>query len=144
MLLSTNFPTHIALRNTHSKTLPTEFAADDVRLSETLVEIVIDRFSKAGDIVFDPFAGYRIVLAVAERRGRAGYGLEIDDRRAAYARSQLTAPGRMLTADARQLLSFELPHFDLSLSSPPYMCRGDLEDPFSGYKDPRERLRSVS
>ena len=128
--------THVHLRNRHDRPLPAQFAKDDVRLAESFIEHVLDRFSVAGERVLDPFAGFGTVLAVAERMDREAWGVEIDPARAQYARTLLRRPERLLTGDARALASMALPEFDLAVVSPPYMCRGDSEDPLSGYAAP--------
>jgi SAM-dependent methyltransferase len=128
--------THVSLPNHHAAPLPAQFAHDDVRLAESFIEYALDRFSTPGERVLDPFAGYGTVLGVAERMGREAWGIEIDARRAAYARSLLRRPERLLIGDCRQMGSMPLPTFDLALASPPYMCQGDVEDPLSGYASP--------
>jgi DNA modification methylase len=50
--------------------LPPEFADDDVRFPETLVELLLREFTREGDVVLDPFAGFGTTLVVAERMGR--------------------------------------------------------------------------
>jgi SAM-dependent methyltransferase len=125
--------THVSLPNRHASPLPGEFAGDDVRLAESFIEYVLDRFSAPGERLLDPFAGFGTVLAVAERMGREAWGIEIDPRRASYARSLLRRPERLLIGDSRRIDAMQLPTFDLALVSPPYMCRGDVEDPISGY-----------
>jgi SAM-dependent methyltransferase len=122
--------------NVHPNELPPEFASDDVRLPESLVEYLIDEYSAPGAVVLDPFAGFGTVLAVAERLGRQGYGVEIDERRAVYAKTQLRSPERLISGDARELASLDLPDADLVLSSSPYMHRDDREDPLTGYSQP--------
>jgi len=42
-----------------------------------LVRELLDRYSLAGDTVFDPFAGHGTTLWVAEELGRVPLGLEI-------------------------------------------------------------------
>jgi SAM-dependent methyltransferase len=125
-------PTHVRLTNRHHAPLPPQFAHDDVRLPESLIEYVLDRFSAPGDTVLDPFAGFGTVLSVAERMGRIAWGIEIDPARAEHARTILRAPERMLSGDVRHLESLNVPQVDLVLTSPPYMCRGDVDNPLSG------------
>ena len=126
--------THLAFRRDHFDQLPLEFADDDVRSADSLVEHFISEFTEPGDIVFDPFAGYGTTLVVAERLGRVAFGIEIDQRRAGYARSRLRRPERLFIGDSRDFRHVELPEFDFSFSSPPYMARGHAEDPLSGYR----------
>ncbi|HEX5691410.1 MAG TPA: class I SAM-dependent methyltransferase, partial [Roseiflexaceae bacterium] len=42
-------------------------------------------------------------------------------------------PERLIHGDSRQLLRYDLPAFDFSMTSPPYMHREDPEDPFANY-----------
>jgi SAM-dependent methyltransferase len=134
--LTPQLRTHVTLPNRHAAPLPPQFAQDDVRLAEPFIEYALDRFSAPGDRLIDPFAGFGTVLAVGERMNREAWGIEIDASRATYARSLLKNPQRLLIGDARQIGSMQLPTFDLALASPPYMCRGDVEDPLSGYASP--------
>ena len=124
--------THLSMRQVHSRALPPELG-EDIRLSEELVESIIHQFTKEGDVVLDPFAGFGTVLLVAERLGRAAYGVEIDATRANFARGGLRWPERLRLGDARTLAEMAFPRAELCLSSPPYMCEGDPEDPLTGY-----------
>ena len=103
--------------------LPEEFAGDDVRFPERFVEPLIKEFSEAGDVVFDPFAGFGTTLTVAEKLGRRAYGLESDLKRAEYTRARMTVPGNLICGDSRRLSSFTFPLIDLSVTSPPYPLR---------------------
>lgn len=125
--------THVQLQNVHRYELPSEFQADDVRYAESVVERFLREFTQEGDIVFDPFAGYGTTLLVAEEMGRVAYGVEFDERRVAYARSRLNHPENLIHGDSRQLASYDLPPFDFSIASPPYMGKNDLENPFTNY-----------
>lgn len=116
--------------------LPEDFAEDDVRLSEFVIERYIDRFTDKGDLVFDPFAGYGTTLIVAERMGRMGAGCEIVAARAEYANS-LLGKGRVIVGDVREVDTKDI-DAQLIVSSPPYMNRRDAEDPLGGYEHPVE------
>jgi SAM-dependent methyltransferase len=124
---------YILLQNTHRYDLPPEFREDDVRYSESLVEHFLGEYTRPGDVVFDPFAGYGTTLQVAEKMGRVPYGIEFDERRVQYARSKLRNPERLLHGDSRQLASYDLPACDLTITSPPFMGRHDTENPFTAY-----------
>lgn len=115
--------THLSLRNVHPNPLPSQFTGVDVRLPVELAEYVIEEYSEPGDVVLDPFAAFGTVPSTAERLGRVGYGIEIDEKRAEYARTQLRSPEHLLKADARDLATLELPGVDLVLSSPPWRIR---------------------
>jgi len=125
--------TYILLRNTHRFDLPAEFQHDDVRLSENLVEHFLREFTQENNVVFDPFAGYGTTLLVAEAMGRVPYGIEFDERRVQYTRSKLKHPENLIHGDSRQLASYDLPVFDFSITSPPYMGKCDKENPLTAY-----------
>ena len=118
--------------NSRSWDLPEAFAADDVRLSEEVLERYILRFTKEKGVVFDPFAGYGTSLVVAERMGRVGLGCEIVPERVEYANALLSA-GRVRVGDVREVYLEDV-SVDLVISSPPYMNRSDPEDPLQGYQ----------
>ena len=112
-----------------------EFEDDDVRYSESLVEYFLHEFTQAGEIVFDPFAGYGTTLLVAEAMGRKPFGLEYDRDRVSYIQTKLKQPERIIHGDARQLSTYALPIFDFSMTSPPYMKADDHENPFTAYRE---------
>ncbi len=127
--------TFLTLPSVPQEPLPPEFAFD-VRSSEALVQLLLAEFTREGDVVLDPFAGFGTTLVVAERMGRVPVGLELDPRVAAYARSLLRRPEALIEGDARRLRDYGLPRFDFSFTSPPFMCRGDVEDPLAAYAVP--------
>ena len=127
--------TFLRLKNQQHHKLPAEFQHEDLRYTEELVAHFLRQYTRPGDMVFDPFAGYGTTLIVAEAMDRAPYGIEIDDRRAAYIRSQLQRPAGLIHGDTRQILSYQLPPIAFSITSPPYMMAADLEDPFTNYRE---------
>lgn len=126
--------TFIQLTNTPGRPLPAEFQADDVRYADALVAHFLHEWTQPGDVVFDPFAGFGTTLLVAEAMDRTPVGLEYDARRVEYVRTQLRSPGAVIQGDARRLLSYALPSFDFSMTSPPYMQRDDPTDPLTAYR----------
>jgi DNA modification methylase len=104
-----------------------------VRYPETLVEHFVGALTKPGDVVFDPFAGFGTTLAVAEAMGRAAYGVEFDGVRAAYCKTRMTHPARLVQGDSLQLSGIEVPAVDLCMTSPPFMSRSDFRNPFANY-----------
>lgn len=124
---------YISLRNAPRTPLPEPFSGDDVRYPESLVVRFLEEFTRPGDLVFDPFAGFGTTLQTAEAMGRVPYGIEFDPQRVEYARSRLRQAENLLHGDSRQLASYPLPAFDFSITSPPYMNRHDREDPFTNY-----------
>ena len=127
--------TCISVERKFSHDLPNELEQDDLRLSEQVIRYLLERYSSTGDAVFDPFAGFGTTLLVAERLGRAGYGIECDRKRWSYAQQLLVNPDRMMLGDARVMNLDGLPRFSLSLSSPIYMNSTESLDPLSGFTE---------
>ena len=50
------------LKNQQQRKLPPEFQHEDVRYTEELVAIFLRQYTRSGDTVFDPFAGYGTTL----------------------------------------------------------------------------------
>jgi tRNA G10 N-methylase Trm11 len=128
-------PTYLHLTNSSRDTLPFEFQDDDVRYPESLVEHFLNEFTRSGDIVLDPFAGFGTTLLVAESMGRVGYGIEFNESKARYVQGLLQHPEQLIHGDARQLANYDLPPFDLCLTSPPYTTRNDDNNPFTDYSE---------
>jgi hypothetical protein len=126
--------TYLHLDHTHPDPLPPEFQDDDVRYPESLVRYFLEEYTRPGDLVFDPFAGFGTTLVAAEALGRVGYGLELDNAKLDYARSRLGAPERLIHGDARRLLDYDLPVFAFSMTSPPFMTRDEIDDPLADYR----------
>lgn len=127
--------TYIHLTNTKQASLPARFQQDDVRFPESLVEYFLEQCTEAGDVVFDPFAGFGTTLFVAERMGRVPYGVEIDQDRVNFVRSKLANQAHIIHGDARSLTKLDLPPIDFSITSPPYMTEANHpEFPLAGYK----------
>lgn len=118
----------------HTGVLPSRFHHEDVRASENMLEHFIKQFTTEGQIVFDPFAGFGTTLLVAEELGRAGYGIEYSKPKADYIQGLIAHPERLLQGDSRYLLEYDLPNFDLCLTSPPYTNEADSENPFVDYR----------
>lgn len=128
--------TCIRLRNEQPEALPEPFAHDDVRYPPELVRTFLREYTRPGDLVFDPFAGFGTTLSVAEEMGRRASGIEYDPQRCAYTRSRLRHPEALLQGDAKLLSTYTLPRIDFTFTSPPYMHRDDPEDPLAAYHKP--------
>lgn len=126
--------TYLHLRNELDPPLPDQFASDDVRYPAALVQHFLTEYTQAGDVVFDPFAGFGTTLFVAEAMERRAYGIELLPERCDYIRSRLRSPGGLLQGDVRQLATYSLPPIDFSFTSPPYMNADDPEDPLAAYQ----------
>jgi DNA modification methylase len=123
------FATHNAI------TLPPAFQNDDVRFSDSFAEHFIEQFSKPGDVVFDPFAGFGTTLYTAEKFGRRAYGVEFLPERAAFIKGNLKKPNGLLSGNSLALDELDLPKIDFVLTSPPYMQKTNHPQyPFAGYE----------
>lgn len=110
-------------------------AAEDLHFTEALVARVIESFSRVGDVVLDPFAGFGTAAVVAVRMGRRAIAVELLPERAAIIRDRLGTAGDVLVGDARELARLVPGPVDLCLTSPPYMARtGHPENPLTGYR----------
>src|SRR4051812_26653248 len=96
-------------------------AIDDVHFPESLVAELIEEYSKPGDLVLDPFAGYGTTLVVAERLGREAIGVEISAEQLGIIRARTTRATQVLEGDARVLSTLVDRSVDLCVTSPPYM-----------------------
>ena len=101
---------------------------------EALVETFLKRYTIAGELVLDPFAGFGTTLVVAERMGRRAIGVEFLEDRADYVRGRTQQ--QVIQGDSRRIDELGLPTVDFCITSPPYMCRNDTEDPLQGYTVP--------
>jgi DNA modification methylase len=109
--------------------------ADDIHFPESLADILIEAYSRPGDVVLDPFAGYGTTAVVAARLGRRPIAIELLPRRAARIRRRLRGVGTVITGDARSLASLVDGPVDLCLTSPPYMTStGHPENPLTAYR----------
>jgi DNA modification methylase len=126
--------TWLQFRRGNRTDLPSRFQHEDVRASENMLEFFIEKYTQSGEIVFDPFAGFGTTLLVAEEMGRIGYGIEYSKPKADYIRGLLAHPEHLIHGDSRQLLEYDLPKFDLCLTSPPYTNEKDTENPFVDYR----------
>jgi DNA modification methylase len=126
--------TWLQLTRGNKTVLPSRFKHEDVRASDNMLEIFIEKFSEKGQIVFDPFAGFGTTLLIAEEMGRASYGIEYSQVKVNYVRELLVHPEHLIHGDSRSLLEYDLPNFDLCLTSPPYTNEQDTENPFVDYR----------
>lgn len=125
--------TYYHFSNVNKTQLPSQFTKDDVRYPEEFAECFIKEFSDEADVIFDPFAGFGTTILVAERLNRAAYGVEYNSDRCEYVRSLMQHPDRLINGDSLKLSELNLPNFDLSLTSPPYMGHHHRENPFTSY-----------
>lgn len=126
----------IRLKNRQPNPLPKAFRDQDLRYAPELVATFIQRFTRTGDVIFDPFAGYGTTLVVAEQMGRVPFGIEYDAQRVEYIRSLLRDPQAIIQGDTREVQNLPVPLFDLCMTSPPFTERHDTFDALTNYSDP--------
>ncbi len=109
------------------------FGDDEIRYPEGLVRHFLKKYTKAGQKVFDPFAGLGTTLFVAEETGRIPFGMEADTKRHAWAAGQLEHWQNLLNGDAAKLATYGFPKMDFCMTSPPYMPKHHKWNPlFAG------------
>ncbi|MHA1218918.1 MAG: DNA methyltransferase [Candidatus Heimdallarchaeaceae archaeon] len=123
--------TIITLSKVQRREIPERFRKNDNRFSETLVEYFLEEHTTRGDIVLDIFAGLGTTLFVAEDMERIPYGIEYDEQRCNYIRENLEYKENIIHGDALKLFEYNIPKCDFCLTSPPYMPKDDIENPFT-------------
>lgn len=126
--------TFIILKYEKRRIIPEEFQADDNRFPESLVEFILDRYTKKGDTIIDIFAGLGTTLFVAEKMGRIPFGIEYDRKRCDFIQSNLKSRKSIVFGDVLKLDELSLPEFDFCFSSPPYMGKDETTNPFTCYE----------
>ena len=98
-----------------------------------LVEHFLKPYTISGETVLDPFAGFGTTLRVAEAMGRRSVGVEFLEERASYIASWAGPLATVVHGDSRRIDELGLERADFCITSPPYMCRNDPQDPLQGY-----------
>jgi len=104
-----------------------------IRFSDSFAKKMILSFTKKGDRILDPFAGYGTTLLIAQSLHRVGYGIEYDKQRCAFIQRKVHSPSVIIHGNSSKLSSYSLPKFDFCLTSPPYMRSFDKENPFTNF-----------
>jgi DNA modification methylase len=85
---------------------------------EDLIAKFIQFFTKEGQWVFDPFLGTGSTLVACDQTNRNGIGIELTQKWAKIAASRTQQ--YVIKGDCRNLLDYQMPSIDFSISSPPY------------------------
>lgn len=88
-----------------------------------MAEALLEEYTKPRDKVIDIFSGYGTTLIVSERMDRIGYGIEVNEARYEYAKSQIQRKENLLHGDARHLDQYVFSQMDFAICSPVYMNR---------------------
>jgi DNA modification methylase len=120
--------TYLDIESGNDQQLPARFHNQDSRFPDALVHYFLEKYTRPGDTVFDPFAGFGTTLLVAESLGRRAFGVEMDEARHQYVSKLLSHPGNLIQGDSRKLADLDIPQIDFSITSPPYdlNVRGDV------------------
>lgn len=111
------------------------------RYPRELVEFILKTYSKPGDWVLDPFAGFGTTIQVAQAMKRHGVGFEVDQKRAEFGNQNLHDPNKIINDQVENLTSHDLPKFDLVVTSPPYIMVDIKDDPWGeGYFQDMEKI----
>ena len=126
--------TCITLSIDHRREIPAQFRTDDNRFAESLVEYLLENYTKKGDIVLDIFAGLGTTFFVAEEMGRVPYGIEYVEERYLYIKENVKNKNNIIHGDSLKLLDYNLPKCDFCIASPVYMNKDDTENPYTACK----------
>lgn len=90
------------------------------RFPEEFAARIIERFSKAGDWIFDPFSGFGTTQVAAEKVGRHAIGFEKEIDRFQFTQKRIQAPSKIIHDNIFHWENHQLPKSDLLFTSPPY------------------------
>lgn len=117
---------------------------------DSIPQYFIEKYTKAGDTVFDPFLGCGTSAFVAEEMGRIPYGIEADGERFEWAAGQLSYWQNIICDDSADMAAYNLPKMDFVITSPPFMLAHHKWNPlyggdpdFSGYAAYLSRMEEV-
>lgn len=83
-----------------------------------VIKRLVRDYSKRGDVVFDPFAGFGTTILVSTQLGRQAFGTEIDNNKIKFAKNKLKI--ELIGKSAFDLNYEKYPRIDLCIFSPPY------------------------
>jgi hypothetical protein len=115
---------------------PPPFEGPEIKYPESLVRYFLDKYTCAGDRVFDPFSGHGTTLFVAEEMHCIPFGFESNRQRFEWVAGQLEHWRNLVHGDSARLLHYGLPKMDFCMTSPPFMPRHHRWNPlFNGDPD---------
>ena len=102
----------------YKTSVPAKLDVWKVAFPEKVIERIIKEYSKKGEVVFDPFAGFGTTLKVSKKMGRRAFGTEIDEAKVNFARDEFGV--HVIQKSAFSLNYQRYPKIDLCLFSPVY------------------------
>lgn len=123
------FSERIALPYRYERPLPDFQQDDDIKFPDALVEHFLERFTRPGDNVLDPFAGLGTTFFVCETMGRTPFGMEADEQRFAWVSERIKTKNNLKYGDSIAVAAMAFPPMDFCLASPPYMPRNHKWNP---------------
>ncbi|MFW9822683.1 MAG: DNA methyltransferase [Candidatus Thorarchaeota archaeon] len=124
----------IICKRDHKLEIPEQFREYNNRTPEGVVEYFIEEFTKPGDTILDIFAGMGTTLIIAEQLKRIPYGIEFLEDKYNYIISKIHHKENIIHGDARKLSEYKFPPIDFVFTSPIFMSKEEIRDPFDGYK----------
>ena len=115
------------------------------RFPEELAGVVLNTYSKKGNWIIDPFAGFGTTIHVAQNMKRNAIGFEIEEDRAKFANKGLEEPNRVIYTPIEKLADYDLPKFNLLFTSPPYVTVNLEDDPWgeSYFEDMKSIFKKI-
>ena len=129
--------------------IPEKFKDDDNRYPESLVKFFLKNYTNIGDKILDVFVGLGTTLLVAEEMKRKPVGIEFNEERYNYVKPLLKDSEYFIHGDSLKLEEYNLPLCDFCLTSPPYMPKNDVLNPFtnceteSSYEQYLEDIKTI-
>lgn len=140
----------LTLPYVYKRPLPRFQNGDDIKFPDSLVAAMLEKFTKLGDKILDPFTGLGTTFFVCEEMGRVPYGVEADKRRHDWVKDRVQSKENLFLGDSADIPSLGLPKMDFSIASPPYMPRRHKWNPlyngnpkYAGYDNYIKRMQKI-
>lgn len=102
----------------YKTSVPSKLDEWKIAFPENVVERFVKEYTKKGDVIFDPFAGFGTTIKVAKRLGREAFGAEIEKSKIEFAKKKFGV--NIIEESAFDLDYEKYPKIDLCIFSPPY------------------------
>lgn len=122
----------ISLPYIYDRPLPGFQNGDDIKFPDTLAAYLIDRFTKPGEKILDPFTGLGTTFFVSEQLERIPYGVESDKQRYDWVSERIKSKNNLKYGDSGNISTYDFPLMDFLITSPPYMPDWDDWNPLYG------------